>query len=69
MGASVVDDITARRRPGISLSAWSRRLEPPPFPADLAERVAELDGTFESVAKLSALGVHINLLPVVLICL
>ena len=44
-------------------------LEPPPYPADLAERVAELDGIYESVAKLSALGVHMNLLPVVLICL
>ena len=38
-------------------------LEPPPYPADLAERVAELDSTFESVAKLSALGVHMNLQP------
>ena len=44
-GASVVSDITARRHPGISLSAWSRRLEPPPFPAGLPEKVAELYST------------------------
>ena len=38
-------------------------LEPPPFPADLAERVAELESTFESVSKLANLGVSMDLQP------
>ena len=38
-------------------------LEPPPYPADLAERVADLESTFESVSKVSTLGVQMNLQP------
>ena len=43
-------------------------LEPPPYPADLVEGVADLEGTFESVTKLASLGVHMNLQPFQIRC-